>query len=100
MVYSTGCVAEDSWRRGGWCALVGKGFVKPFRTSAHQPPILHESSATQPVLVGGWCALVGNGFTVVKPFPTSAHQPPLLHESSAKQPVLYTIGFVDFVPFS
>jgi hypothetical protein len=24
MVYSTGCVAEDSWRRGGWCALVGK----------------------------------------------------------------------------
>jgi hypothetical protein len=24
-VYSTGCVAEDSWRRGGWCALVGNG---------------------------------------------------------------------------
>jgi hypothetical protein len=37
---------------------------------------------------------------VVKPFPTSAHQPPLLHESSATQPVLYTIGAVDFVPFS
>jgi hypothetical protein len=29
-----------------------------------------------------------------------AHQPPLLHESSATQPVLYTIGAVDFVPFS
>jgi hypothetical protein len=27
MVYSTGCVAEDSWRRGGWCALVGIGFL-------------------------------------------------------------------------
>jgi hypothetical protein len=39
-----------------------------------------------------------NGF--VKPFPTSSHQPPLLHESSATQPVLYTIGAVDFVPFS
>jgi predicted nucleotidyltransferase len=39
-------------------------------------------------------------FHVVKPFPTSAHQPPLLHDSSAKQPVLYTIGAVDFVPFS
>jgi hypothetical protein len=24
-VYSTGWVAEDSWRRGGWCALVGNG---------------------------------------------------------------------------
>jgi hypothetical protein len=24
---STGCVAEDSWRRGGWCALVGNGFT-------------------------------------------------------------------------
>jgi hypothetical protein len=28
MVYSTDCVAEDSWRRGGWCALVGNG--EPF----------------------------------------------------------------------
>jgi hypothetical protein len=37
---------------------------------------------------------------MVPPFPTSAHQPPLLHESSATQPVLYTIGAVDFVPFS
>jgi hypothetical protein len=27
MVYSTGCVAEDLWRRGGWCALVGNGFT-------------------------------------------------------------------------
>jgi hypothetical protein len=36
----------------------------------------------------------------VKPFLTSTHQPPLLHESSATQPVLYTIGAVDFVPFS
>jgi hypothetical protein len=26
MVYSTGCVVGDSWRRGGWCALVGIGF--------------------------------------------------------------------------
>jgi hypothetical protein len=34
------------------------------------------------------------------PIPTSAHQPPLLHESSATQPVLYTIGAVDFIPFS
>jgi hypothetical protein len=33
-------------------------------------------------------------------FSPSAHQPPLLHESSATQPVLYTIGAVDFVPFS
>jgi hypothetical protein len=22
-----GCVAEDSWRRSGWCALVGNGFT-------------------------------------------------------------------------
>jgi hypothetical protein len=27
-------------------------------------------------------------------------EPPLLHESSATQPVLYTIGAVDFIPFS
>jgi hypothetical protein len=45
--------------------------------------------------VGGVHLLV-----MVSPFPTSAHQPPLLHESSATQPVLYTIGAVDFVPFS
>jgi hypothetical protein len=28
-MYSTGCVAEDSWRRGGWCALVGNGETIP-----------------------------------------------------------------------
>jgi hypothetical protein len=27
-------------------------------------------------------------------------EPPLLHESTAARPVLYTIGAVDFVPFS
>jgi hypothetical protein len=26
VVYSTGCVAEDSWRRSGWCALLRNGF--------------------------------------------------------------------------
>jgi hypothetical protein len=68
MVYSTGCIAEDSWRRGGWCAL--KAVLQKTREEE----------------VGG--------------VHLSAHQPPLLHESSATQPVLYTIGAVDFVPFS
>jgi hypothetical protein len=29
MVYSTGRAAVDSWRRGGWCALVGIDFINP-----------------------------------------------------------------------
>jgi hypothetical protein len=43
MVYSTGCGAEDSWRRGGLCALVGNGETNPNKCN-------NESSATQPVL--------------------------------------------------
>jgi hypothetical protein len=52
-----------------------------------------------------WCAALAvlqktRGEEVVGVNLLGMVSPPPLHESSATQPVLYTIGAVDFVPFS